>query len=480
MRAVLRRVSYVSLANVVNGVLGVVFVPVAVARLGTTGYGLFSIYLVLAGYTPLIDAGVGKNLIRLLGGETRDAGRREHLRSALAVYLSLGALFLVLTPGFAWLVPRVLFPVAAEFRVVVALIVAFAVAEYAVGIPVAMRQNHCLAQEHFGRYATFQVASGSLRYLMGFAAILLLPRSEVVVGFMAGRRVIDVFTSRLILGPLPSGSWRPRFVIAEMRRMVGHSAMLSVAQFVQISVVSAGSVLVNYRFGLAALGVYRAVLDLASRVWLFSNSAGSVVFPRFVHLWVREEGRRRLRTLLPAALQVSWLGYALLGVAGAVVGPLILPLIGLGGPDYGPMFATVVVGTCLMGHGNIAYEFVQATGRYGLAAGLAALSLTLMVGAFVALAPVSGLLAIGWAWFLSQTIFAFVVDGVAIGMLGEGAGLSPGMAGGRVVTVGVAAVAIAVVVNGGGPALVGLGMLLLAASVLHGRTAVQRFRTAAA
>jgi O-antigen/teichoic acid export membrane protein len=54
----LRNVSWVYAAQVVNGLVGVVFVPFAVARLGTEGYGLYGVYSVLTGYVLLAELGV--------------------------------------------------------------------------------------------------------------------------------------------------------------------------------------------------------------------------------------------------------------------------------------------------------------------------------------------------------------------------------------------------------------------------------------
>lgn len=420
MRAFVGRVSYLSLANVINGVLSVVFIPFAVARLGEVGYGLFSIYVLLAGYAPLIDIGVGKNLVRLLGSAPSDAERRDDLRLALGAYVGLLALALLALPAVGWLVAHVIFPVAPEHRPAVVMMVLLAVAEYGFGIPVALRQNLCVARERFDRIALFMVLSGVSRYVLGFAALLLAPAPLWVAGAFVARRGIELAVTPRVLTALPPGSWRPRFGWQALRSMVGHSAVLSLAQFTQLTVVSIGSVLVNARFGLAALGIYRAVLDLATRVFFVSNAVGAVVFPGFVRLWSRDDGRRRLGEVMPATLQVSWVAFAALAATAAVLAPVVLPLLGFGAADYLRLFGLVMGGVCLMAHSNLAYEFLQATGWYRQTLLLAAGALVLMVVIFLAVAP-SGLVAVGWAWFVSQAAFAGAADATALRRMGAAA-----------------------------------------------------------
>jgi O-antigen/teichoic acid export membrane protein len=414
VRGVLRRVSYLSGANLVNGILGVVFVPVAVHRLGPAGYGLFSIYGVLVGYVVLVELGLGKNLVRVLAGIRDEEERRRQLQLAWGLYLTVTLVLVVLAPVAAWLVPAVLFPVEPAQRAAVAWISVFAIADYVIGVPVSLRQNLCVADERFDRYSRYIVASGLLRYGVGFSAVFVFANPTAVVGALALRRFGDVGLARWLMGPLPPGSWRPRFDRRRLARMVGHSSALSLAQLLQITVVSVGSIIVNYLFGLRALGVYRAVFDLVSKVWFLSNVVGSVLFPRFVRLLSEPRGRERLAGILPSVLQLSWLGFSLLAVGGIAVGPWVLARIGLAGGEYAGLFVTLMVGVSFNAHTNLSYEFLQATGRYAVVVGLAAVSLAALLAVFFVLSGAVGVLAIGWAWLVSQIAYALAADATVL------------------------------------------------------------------
>lgn len=419
MRGFARRVSHLSVANAANGILGLIFVPVAVFRLGPEGYGIFAIYTVLAGYVALVDLGVGKNLVRLLAGTRDEQVRRDHLRLALGFYLAVAGALVVLAPLLGWLVPRVLFPVDPEVRWVVQFITLCALGEYALGIPVALLQNRCMADERFDRYSRFIATSGALRYGILFGAVTMFPRPEFVVLALVSRRLIEAPVALAIMGGLPAGSWRPRWEPADFGRMLAHSSLFSAAQLLQLTVVSIGAILVNAVFGLRALGVYRATFDLASRVWFFSNTLGYVVFPSFVRLLGSAEGRGRLAVLLPTGMRISWLAFGVLGVTGVALGPTVLSVIGLRDQAFTVLFVPIIVGVAFNAHTNLAYEFVQAAGRYRAVIGLVALSLTVMVATFALLAGAAGLVAIGWAWLVSQGTYGLVGDGLALGALGR-------------------------------------------------------------
>jgi len=410
VRAFLRRVSYLSSANVVNGVLGIIFVPVAVRRLGNEGYGVFSIYAVLVGYVALVELGLGKNLIRVLASLHAVEDRRDQLRLAWGLYLTVAATLVVVAPVAAWLVPRVLFPVEPAQRATVQWIALLAIADYVLAVPVFVMQNRCIADEQFDRYSRFVVASGLVRYGISFAAVFAFVDPAQVVAAIVLRRFGDILLARRLMGALPSGAWKPRFDRRDFARMAGHSSALSLAQLLQITVVSVGAMLVNYVFGLRALGIYRAAFDLAAKVWFFSNVVGFVVFPRFVRLLADREGRARLGIVLPSVLQTSWLAYSVLAILAVIVGPWVLPLMGLGGDEYVRLFLLLIVGVSFNAHTNLAYEFLQATGRYRTVAALAAFSLAGLLGTFVAVAGVAGLLAIGWAWLGSQIVYGVVSD----------------------------------------------------------------------
>jgi O-antigen/teichoic acid export membrane protein len=400
--------------NAVNGVLGVIAVPLGVALLGVEGYGLFSIYGVLASYIALVDLGVTKNFVRMLASDRLPDAQGRNLQAALGLYILIAAGLLALLPLLLVVVPRFLFPVPEGSGAALKWIVILAAAEYAAGVPSSLMQMFCIANERFDRYAKFVFVSGLCRYGLMFFGIVAFRSPEVVVGFVAGRRLIDAFAARWLMGSLPAQAWRPRFDLAEFRSLIGNSAALSAAQVLQTTTIALGSFLVNRHFGLVGLGTYRAAFDLASKVWFFSNGIGVVAFPRFAQMLSLPEERGRLFARFSGFLGASWAGYNLFGAVGVLAAPSIMVFLGMAHtPAAADLMVLMVLGLSLNAHSNLSYEFLQAAGKYGLVAVLGAAALAVMAGGFYLLYGRAGVAAMGWAWIASQALYAAVADAMA-------------------------------------------------------------------
>lgn len=412
MRVFVRDLFSVYATLAVNGALSVVFVPVAVAWLGTAGYGLFSIYGALVGCLALAELGTGKNLARLLASDPTAVARCRRLQVALSLYISLAGILLLTLPAFLWTVENLLFPVQPQYRPVVRWIGAISLVEYCLAIPTALRQTFAIGTERLDRYSHFQFVSGLYRYGLMFAGVLAFHSPVAVVALVAARRFADLFVAPRLMGDLPPGAWRPRFAVREMRAMLTDSTVLSAAQGLQTAGGALASILVNRYFGIVGLGVYRSAFDLASRVWLFSNGLGLVVFPRFARLLADKENRGKLLTQMRVFVRASWIAYNLLAAAGVLAAPLLMPLFRR---EQGiiAIFTLLFLALCINGHANVSNELVLAGGRYALAAAIYGVALTILLLAFALLKPVAGLLAAGWAWLISQAIFAALMDAAA-------------------------------------------------------------------
>jgi O-antigen/teichoic acid export membrane protein len=175
---------------------------------------------------------------------------------------------------------------------------------------------------------------------------------------------------------------------------------------------------VNGFFGLAALGIYRSMFDLVSKVWFFSNTAGIVLYPRFIQLMRRDDSRGRLRTLLPTVQVASWVSYCALGLAGGLAGPLVLSLLHMSETSAPQLFALLLLGVLWNAHSVFSIELMQAGGQFRAVGEASAISFVVMTLAFLALARYAPREAIGWAWLISQFIAACFTDVRALRSLG--------------------------------------------------------------
>lgn len=421
-----RNVALVYSANAVNGVLGVIAVPLGIHYLGAAGYGLFSIYSVLASYIALVDLGVTKNFVRILAADKASDVRCKHLGTALGLYLNISSALLFLLPLTCYAVTHWLFPVPVESQAALNWIVAFAIIEYVIAIPAVIRQMLTVADERFDRLSLFNLLSGISRFILMLCGFILFQRPEIAVLFVVSRRLVDYLIACKYLKAPPYGM-RPSMNIREQYTFLGHSSVLSVAQLFQSTSVALGSILANRYLGLASLGSYRAAFDLANKVWFFSNGIGSVLFPRFARLQADAASRKELSAKFTATLNASWGGYSLLALVGILAAPYLLPVMGISDTASITLFMLILPGVCFNAHSNLAYVFLQAANRFRLAALLSATGVVLMWSVFVASYSWAGLYALGFSWVSGQALYAFFSDATMLYVAGEGTGIQGGV-----------------------------------------------------
>jgi O-antigen/teichoic acid export membrane protein len=400
--------------SIINGLLGIIFVPLSLKMLGTDGYGLFSIYGVLASFVALADLGISKNLQRLLASERDRSFQVAHLQNALGIYLALSVLLIVFLPVWFSIIPAHLFPVSAKNLEDLRWIIFFVVLEYTIAIPAVMTQSLCIANERFDRYASYTFISGITRYALMFVGIFLFASPAIIVALVAARRIVDFFTAKWLMGGIPSQAWRPKLSFQIFKSVIGHSAALSTGQILQSTVIFIGTILVNRFFGLDALGKYRAAFDLASKVWIFSNGIGLVVFPRFVKNLSEHSRRELFYSNVYKLTTISWAGFNLLSILGIIFSPLLFTLLNIHEKEISDLFVVLLLGICLNAHANLSYELLQAAGKYKAITYGSALALALMVTVFFGLKQTYGVYAIGLAWIISQAAYSLIFDALTL------------------------------------------------------------------
>jgi len=405
-----RNIFYVYLTNALNGILGIILVPICVKMMGTSGYGLFSIYAVLLSYFTLADLGISKNLFRQLSAEREESTQCYNLQVAAGMFLIVTAVLLVTMPLMIVCIPLYVFPVSAENLSALRMIVFLTLIEYVFTIPLLMLQNYCIANENFDRYSKFTFISGIYRYVLLFMAVWLLGSPVSIVGIMAARRIIDLFVALKIMGALPRNAWRPVFDLAVFKTIICRSSALTFAQLFQSTYMAIGSFLVNKYFGLHGLGIYRAIFDLVNKIWFVSNGIALVLFLKFSQILSAPNSRKHLVPLSFALLCLSWSGYSFLSVTGTLFAPEFLAVIGLHKSEMVTMFILLLLGVSINSHANLSSEFLQAAGRYRLVAILNLFALIAVYLSFNVLINQTGIFAIAWAWIISQTIYSTFTD----------------------------------------------------------------------
>ncbi|EDL65259.1 lipopolysaccharide biosynthesis protein [Bacillus sp. SG-1] len=419
MKRLVRHVTSIYAVYALKGILGLVFIPSALNQLGTEHYGIYTIFLTLTAYIVFIELGTTKNLSRLLAMEKDEDAKKQHLQSTLGIYIIFCIALLILLPLLQTLIPVIIFPVDQLNLPVLKLIILLAVIDYIASVPTSMFQAYCIAEERFNNYSKYQFVSGILKYSFMYTGLFCFSRPDILVMFMVFARCTDILSARVLMGALPQGSWSPRFRYQKIKLLLGASFVLSTSQFLQQTVIAIGSVLVNRFFGLHYLGIYRSAFDLATKVWFFSNAIGLVIFPKFVRMLVDPQERTLLYNRLPFILLISWFSYYLLNMAGVLLAPVGLKLMGMSEHETVGLFVILLLGVCINAHSNLSYELLLAGGRYWMGAALNGGALFLLISCFLIFYQTGGVLAIGWSWLISQMVYALATDFVTLSHAGK-------------------------------------------------------------
>ena len=401
-------------ANAINGVLGIISVPVIVTLLGNKQYGVFSIYSVLASYVALVDFGVTKHFIGLMASNRDKEKQSAYLQKAFGWYLGLSVILISALPLLIYIVTEYIFPLPDLLLTSLRWIVIFSVIEFFLAIPTMITQAYTLSNEYFRQHARFIAISGIYRYGLMLLAAWLFKNPVAVVAFLVFRRIFDFIAARFILPKPPASSWKPRVNFREFRTILAHSSFMSLSQVLQTTIVAIGSVLINRSFGVAVLGNYRAAFDLGSKVWFFSNGIGVLVFPRFSKILSDNSERLNLLKKMVRWLEQSWIIYMLFSLLAILLGRFILNMVKLGDEQIVLFFMILIVGICLNAHSNVSYEFLLADRRYKTVALLVSCALVLMILSFKFLSSIAGPYAIAWAWIISQSLYALIADEIAV------------------------------------------------------------------
>ena len=404
-------------SNAVNGLLGIALIPILITVLGSEGYGIYSIYVIVLSYVSIADMGLFKNLQRLLAQSASEDEIVSQLRKAFGFYLTAVIVLIFILPIIWYITVYYLFPLDAyDDEHILTVVVLFAVLEFALMIPSKLQQCLVIANEKFVLHSKFRLYSGITRYLLIIVVAYLSKDVLLCVAAASISWVLNTIIAWKVMGgvPKPKESWVPDFKFRQMRGMVSHTMGLSGVQIIQLIILTIGSVLVNRFFGLEMLGKYRSIFDLVSKVWFFSNGLGLIAYPKFVKI-VKGKGGGFGKQLLKF-YHLSWFFYMMLAAFGTVALPFVQQMLSMEGWDAFELFYILLFfGVVMNAHSNISFEMVQAQARYPLVIIISLVTLCIyLILAYVFLDDF-GIISIGLGWVGSQLINSIALDYKSIG-----------------------------------------------------------------
>lgn len=372
--------SYNLIREALAAILAFVISIVAARGLGTEGYGLYGLAILIPGTAvALLSLSLPAGLVYAAGRAI--AGRATLVKTALSIgsALGLGALALFTFIGARW--GTSLFPGLSNQLWVVALL----------AIPVLFLFNSLIAviqgQQDFKTYNIIQVM---------VKLLLLVFMSVSVYGLAAGALGATVswlaaYTSAVLL--IPALGRRPEegtmsggeSLTETTRQALGYGLRAHIGNLMAFLSYRIDRYLLVAFVGPGGLGIYLVASGLAERLWMLSTSAGGVLFPRIASLHGDERSRMEITSAV--ARHVFSLTLILGVVLGALAAWLVRLLYGSAYASSAAALVLLIPGVVFLSLSRILANDLSGRGRPELNSYVAVLGLATNVVANLALIP---------------------------------------------------------------------------------------------
>jgi len=415
--SLLARNSFVNLsAQVIPLLLGIATIPFMVSHLGTTRFGLLSLWWVLLGNTSVVDLGLGRATTMFVAEALAEKNRSrlsEVVWTSVILQTILGfsaatlavAAVPFLLHGVLKIPPSLLHEARASFTIFAAVL--------AVALPASSLRGVLEATQRFDLVCLVKAPLNSLMFLLpvlvivthgGLVGIALL--LSVTVG-LAGIAYLGL--SLYLLPEIRHFSVPSRKVVASLARYGG---WVSVSNFVSPILAYADRFFIGSLLSLTSVAYYTAPYDAITRLWILPSSISTALFPAFTTL--RGEDAQDKRN----AIYVRSIRYLLL-----CMGPLVLVIIvyaeeilriwlGTGFAEKsGSVLQLLAYGVLLNSLAWIPFSLLQAQGRPDLTAKFHLMELFLQVGLLWILLITMGITGAALAWTIRVLFDAALLFG---------------------------------------------------------------------
>ncbi|MDO7488041.1 oligosaccharide flippase family protein [Peribacillus frigoritolerans] len=401
-----KNLTYVYSTNVILGLLGFSFIPLALHFIGVEKYGIYSIFIIITSFAGIVEYGVTKFFTRELARMQDSKEQINILRLSVGIYLKIAISVIIISPILITIIPAYIFPIEDNFFLV-GLIAALSILDFLLSMPTTIVRMYNIGNEKFNLLSKYNLFSGISRHLTLIISLVVFQSLIILIITILLRRLFDLYYANKFMEKLPASAWKPIFIKGKFKEVINQSLYLSVSQLIQVSVVSIGAYLINKNYSLAELGVYKSSFDLASKIWFISNGLGIVLYPRFSALNANEDKKELVLNKVIKFTKVSWIIYNFIFIAAIIIVPYINFLLNI---QNLYLFFLLFFGLCLNAHSNLNFEFLQSKGKFRLVSFLNLSIIFIIIFSFVLLNNRLGFITIGYSWLLSQLIYSFSID----------------------------------------------------------------------
>jgi O-antigen/teichoic acid export membrane protein len=392
-------------------VLVLLATPYVVSRLGSARYGVLMLVLTFVGFLGVLQLGLNAGLVRYLApllqaGRAAEVG--AYLRSALAVFVVLGALAGALAAGLGYWLTESVFDIPAEMRAPALAGVYIASAALMLRFPGEALAAVAIAAQRFDLVNLSFLGAEAFRVVASVAAVAIGYRIEGVCTAILLSNVVFLAAGLACARHLvPGVSLRPSFRHGPVRELLHFSKYVMLASVSGRVVHTLDKAIIGYLLPVRFVAYYDLPYSLSQKLWAVVGNVTSVVFPAASAL-SSQSGAERLRQLYLRSSKV---------VAALACGPALMlclfsreVLLHWVGPEFAAASAGVLAMVSLAFLFNclahVPSLVAQALGRPQISARFSALNAASNLLLLFVLVPPFGIAGAAAGFLATQIAFA--------------------------------------------------------------------------
>lgn len=420
-----RNIGYSCFTQILPLLAAVLAIPPLIVALGDDRFGLLTLAWVFLGYFSLFDLGLGRATTKFVA-EYRATNRLDEIPSLVWTSWSLllvlgmcgGLCLLALVP---WLFPQSWLLNGApstEIRNVTWWI--------ALSIPFVILTSGVRAVlEAHGRFrliAAIGVPGGIMNYLLPFTMLSFTHRLDaIVLGLLVNRTVVLAGYVAACVHVLPGLGRRGHGIrLDRMRVLLGYGGYITLSNVIGPLMTYLDRFMVAAMESLSAVAYYATPTEIIGRLRVFPASVMPVLFPAFTGMGIADpQGAARL---FHRAVRYIWIVSIplLVGIAAAAPQILRLWISEEFAARSAPVLAIMATGSLANYGAQVAYNWIQASGRARVTALFHVIELPIFFAAALLLVAHFGVLGMAWAWFIRIVLDAVLLFRYALRLLPAG------------------------------------------------------------
>jgi O-antigen/teichoic acid export membrane protein len=297
---------------------GLFAIPLLIAELGTSRFGVLTLAWIAVGYFGLFDLGLGRALTKMVAERVGTASEREVeglARTALVVMLVFGvlgaAIGLVVAPWLTRDVLRIPFELQSESEQVFRLL--------ALSLPIVVTtaglRGLLEGVQRFGMVNAIRIPSGVFSFVGPLLVLPFTTNLAAVVGVLVAGRVLAWAAHLACCAAVRRELFgRVAIDIGTLRLLLGFGGWMTVTNIVGPFMVYMDRLLIGALVSVAAVAYYATPYEVVTKLWVVPGALLGVLFPAFSAafrqqpIWVRDAFIRASLSLLlllfPATLLI--------------------------------------------------------------------------------------------------------------------------------------------------------------------------------